>query len=374
MDPSGFNLRSQAGGSFLGSSPDIRRIPHFSHGGIRLSPGGPGPMSLGASPSQFTPPNSQMQIPTGANGKYGTSPARGGHGSSLGKAAAVGQYNRRRNQGYPPMPVPPHEHASQLIQGHQGDVINAARFDAYGRGSSGYLHNALPNSAHFSWRPQRGVGSGLPSDPSSSHGSFPPTNYNGFPPLHSSDVSADILPPTSSIPDPADWDPNYSDESLLQEDDTLSADLSGLQLTDASGQTNRSSRLAPVQSHDISSSNPSSFNQRSEHLFHASSLRGSTHPTGHVTFDGYNHANYSQQSFPNYRGQPFQPYNNMTSSYIRPMRFHHNDRPVWTNYSLAETPPTAMGEGMPWGGRASHSFATSRLPPSIARKDFGRIY
>nr|CAB3447629.1 unnamed protein product [Digitaria exilis] len=265
MDPSGFNLRSQAGGSFLGSSPDIRRRPHVSHGGgFRLSPGGPGPMSLGVSPSQFTPPNSQMQIP-GANGKYGASPSRGAHGSSLGKAATVGQYNRRRNQGYPPMPMPPHEHPSQLIQGHQSDV-SAARFDAYRRGNSGNLHSALPNSGHYGWRPQRGVSSGVPSDPSC-HGSFPPTNYNGFPPLHSPDVSADTLPSTSSIPDPADWDPNYSDESLLQEDRSLSVELSGLHLRDASGQTNRSSRLAPFQSHDISNSNPSASNQRYNIIF-----------------------------------------------------------------------------------------------------------
>ncbi|KAL6633707.1 hypothetical protein ACP70R_026378 [Stipagrostis hirtigluma subsp. patula] len=348
MDPSGFNLRSQAGGSFLGSSPDIRRRPHLSYGcGIRLSPGGPGPMSLGASPSQFTPPNSQMQIPTSASGKYGISPARGSHSSSLGRAAAVGQYNRRRNLGYPPMPMPPHEHASQLIQGHQGDV-NAARSDAYGRGNSGYLHNALPNSGQFSWRPQRGVASGLSSDPSSSHGSFPPAHYNGFPSLHSSNVSADTLPSTSSIPDPADWDPNYSDDSLLQEDHSLSAELSGLHLRDSSGQTNRSTGLPPIQSRDNASSNLSSSSQRSRHLFHASSLGDSTHPTGLVTSDGYNHGNYPQQSYPSHRGQPFQQYNNMTSSYIRPMRTHQNGRSVWTNYSLADPPPTNMGDGAPW--------------------------
>jgi dual specificity protein kinase YAK1 len=54
MDPSGFNLRSQAGGLFLGSSPDIRRRPHLSHGGIRLSPGGPGPVSWGQSITIYT--------------------------------------------------------------------------------------------------------------------------------------------------------------------------------------------------------------------------------------------------------------------------------------------------------------------------------
>ena len=93
---------------------------------------------------------------------------------------------------------------------------------------------------------------------------------------------------------------------------------------------------------------------RSGHLFHASSLGESTHTPGHVTLDGYKHANYSQQSFPSYRGQPFQQYNNMTSSYIRPTRAHHNGQPVWTNYSLTEPPPTTMGDGMPWGN--FHAF------------------
>ncbi|WVZ74036.1 hypothetical protein U9M48_022266 [Paspalum notatum var. saurae] len=346
MDPHGFSLRSQIGGSFLGSSPDVRRRPHLSHGGIRLSPGGPGPMSLGSSPLQFTPPNSQLQIPTGANGKYGASPSRGGHGSSLGKVAAVGQYNRRRDQGYPPMPMPPHEHTSQLIQGYHGDGVSAAHFDAYSRGNSGYRHNTLPNSGHYSWRQRRGVGSGFTSDPSSSHGSFPPTNHNSFPPLHSTDVSAESLPSTSSLPDPADWDPNYSDESLLQEDRSLSDELGGLHLRAANGQINRSSRLGSIQSHDAASSN-TSLKQRSGHLFHASSLRDSSHHPGHVTLDGYNHANYSQQSFPSYHGQ-LQQYSNMTSSYIRPPRTHHNGWPVWTDYSLAEPPPATMGDGMPW--------------------------
>ncbi|AQK73934.1 hypothetical protein ZEAMMB73_Zm00001d017754 [Zea mays] len=145
-------------------------------------------------------------------------------------------------------------------QGHQGDGVSTARFGAYAQGNSTYLHNALPNSSHYSWRSQRGSGSGLPLDPSSSRGSFPPTNYYGFP-LHS-DASADTLPSTSSVSDPADWDLNSSDKSLLQEDRTLSAGLSDLRLIDASGQTNRSSRLAPFQSHDILSSNPSTMNQR----------------------------------------------------------------------------------------------------------------
>nr|ADB85407.1 putative protein kinase [Phyllostachys edulis] len=306
LGPSGFNLHSQTGGSFLGSSPDIRRRPHLSHGGgIRLSPGGLGPMSLGASPSQFTPPKSQMQIPTTVTGKYGpTSPARGSHGSSLGKTAAVDQYNRRRNLSHPPISMPPHEYGSQLIQGHHVDGGSASHFDAYARGHSGYPHGALPNSGHFNWRPQIGIGSGLSADQSSSHGSFPPSRYNDFPPLHSN-VSADTLASTSSIPDPADWDPNYSDESLLQEDNSLSAELSSLHLRGAS-QTVRSSRLAHIQSHAIAKSNPFSMNKRSDRLFHATSLGESSHSTGHIAYDSYNHANYSQRNFPSRHGQPFQ--------------------------------------------------------------------
>ncbi|XP_006647751.2 dual specificity protein kinase YAK1 homolog [Oryza brachyantha] len=372
LAPSGFNLHSQAGGTFLGSSPDIRRRSYLSHGGgIRLSPGCPGPMSLGASPSQFTPPNSQMQIPSTAAGKYGsTSPARSGHGS-LGKAAAVGQYNRRRNLGHPPISMPSHEYTSQLIQGHHGNGTISNRFDGYARGHSGYQQSALPNPGHFSWRPHTGTGSGLSTDPSN-HGSFPPSRYNGFPPLHSSNVSADALASPSSIPDPADWDPNYSEESLLQEDSSLSDELSNLHLKDANGQTNQSSRLAHIQSHAIANSNSFSMNHRSDHLFHAPTLGESSASTGHATYDGYNNTNYSQLNFQSRHGQSFQQYNHMTASYLRPMG--NRGPPVWPNYGMAEPPPATVVDGMPWGGRPGHSFATGALPSSFAGKDFGRIF
>ncbi|GJN26537.1 hypothetical protein PR202_gb14474 [Eleusine coracana subsp. coracana] len=50
----------------VGSSPDVRLRPRLSHDReIRFSPGGSlGHMSLGASPSQYTPPNYQMQNPS----------------------------------------------------------------------------------------------------------------------------------------------------------------------------------------------------------------------------------------------------------------------------------------------------------------------
>jgi dual specificity protein kinase YAK1 len=70
---------------------------------------------------------------------------------------------------------------------------------------------------------------------------------------------------------------------------------------------------------------------------------------GLIAFDGYNHGNYSQQSFPIHHGQPFQQYNSMTSSSIRPMRTQHNGPPAWNNYTFVEPPPTNAGDRVPWG-------------------------
>jgi len=205
VGPCGMNIQTQVGGPFLGASPDARHRPHISHGNrFGVSPTGSlGPMSLGASPSQFTP-SSQMQISTISPGKYGpTSPARGGvHGSPLGKAAAVGQCNRRRNWAYPGTPMQPHENASQHWQGHHGDGISC-HSDVLSRGHVGSSRSTLSASNHSNLRQQMG--------PSSSNQAFPASstfNTNAFP-SHSTEVSSDSLENNSSVPDPADWDPNY---------------------------------------------------------------------------------------------------------------------------------------------------------------------
>lgn len=210
VGPCGVNIQTQVGGPFLGASPDARRRPHMSHGnGFGVSPTGSlGPMSLGASPSQFTPPSSQMQISTVSPGKYGpTSPARGSvHGSPLGKSPTVGQYSqysRRRNRGYHGASLmQPHENASQHWQGHHGDGINC-QADAHSRGHVGSPRNTLSASNHSNWRQQMG--------PSSSNQTFPASstfnaNANS---CHSTEVSSDKFENNSSVPNPADWDPNY---------------------------------------------------------------------------------------------------------------------------------------------------------------------
>ncbi|SPT19727.1 unnamed protein product [Triticum aestivum] len=222
LGPSGF--------SHVSSSPDIRLRPRLSYDrGIRLSPGSMGPMSLGASPSQFTPPNYQMHTPANSTGKHGSgSPASGGiHGSPLGKAAPVGQYSRRKN-----MPMPPHEYTSQHGQGRHGDGVSFSHSDAYIRGHAGYSQHSLPSSGHSSWRPQITSRSGFSMEASSSHGPSQAYSSHNAPPLPSFDALPDTSAPSTL--DPSDWDPNYSDESLLQEDNSLSADLSSnLHLRDA---------------------------------------------------------------------------------------------------------------------------------------------
>jgi dual specificity protein kinase YAK1 len=100
----------------------------------------------------------------------------------------------------------------------------------------------------------------------------------------------------------------------------------------------------------------SCFSYRGDHLFHASTLTETSASTGHVTYDGYHNANYSQLNFQSRHGQPFQRYNHMTASYLRPMGNHHNGQPVWPNYGMAEPPPATMADGMPWGNISMLSF------------------
>lgn len=316
------------------SSPDIRLRPRLQHDrGFRLSPGSMGPMSLGASPSQFTPPNYQMQIPANSTGKHVSgSPASGGlHGSPLGKSA--GSYNMRRN-----LPMQTHDYVSQHGQGRYGDGASFSHSDAYAQGHTGHSQNAGPSTGHSSWRPQIGSRSGFSSEVSSSHG--PSHGLHSQAPSHPFDFSPNTSAPSAL--DPANWDPNYSDESLLQEDSSLSAELSrSLHLGDATGQASGSYRSANFQGHAFTTSNTVPTNQRADQLVHESS-QGMSVP---ISFGGYNHPNYPRQNLHPRHGQQIlqQRYNQATSSSMRPMGSHHTGQPAWPG-------SYGMGDGVLWGG------------------------
>lgn len=211
VGPYGMNVQAHIGVPFLGTSPDTRRRPQRSHGSLfGVSPtGNLGPMSLGASPSQFTPPCSQMQITTVSPGKYSSSPARGSlHGSSLGKAAAVAQFNRRRaseNPGSSTMQL--HESTAQHWQSYHNEGNLSSQPDTYSHVQFS-SRSSYPSSNHSYRRQQMSGGRG--SGPSiNSHLAHPIHSTINSIPSNSLVVSSDQHESISMLPDPADWDPNY---------------------------------------------------------------------------------------------------------------------------------------------------------------------
>ncbi|XP_038978107.1 dual specificity protein kinase YAK1 homolog isoform X1 [Phoenix dactylifera] len=379
IGPCSVNVHAQVGGSFLGASPDVRRRHQLSYGnGFSISPGSLGPMSLGASPSQYTPPSSQMQISTASSGKYGpTSPVRSGvHVPSLGKAAAVGHYNRRRNWGYPTMCMQPYECASQHGLGHHGDGISCSHPDAYSRGHGGSPCSTLSTSNHSSWKQQTGVGTGLSSSPSSTNHQSCAASHahnSNTVSLHSLEVSLDKPESSSSVPDPADWDPNYSDESLLQEDnaDTLAFEFNGIRVGNTMDAMSRFSH-----GHNQAQKNFISTNHRTDGVFQAYSLGESSHTSMHDMHAGYGHLPHFSQNFPSRFGQQsVHRYSHMNSTFMHGERNHQNSQPTHSNYSMADSHSSTnamLSNGMPWGRRAGHYIGTT-VPSSHARKDYGRI-
>ncbi|XP_021911333.1 interleukin enhancer-binding factor 3-like, partial [Carica papaya] len=220
---SGMNMHAQGGMSMLGSSPDARRrIMQYSHGsGLGMSPsaGNFAPLPLGTSPSQFTPPSSYGQVSGGSPGHYGPpSPARSScHGSPLGKMAAVSQFNRRKSWGYPGSSQSQDNSSSSHWQGQSLDG-NPNQTEGNSQVIIGSPSRFQSNSSSTSWKQQQG-GSGNTAGYPSTH-NMPNSLSLGtnlqFPP--SKGVGHENPEAGLSMPDPGDWDPNYSDELLLQED------------------------------------------------------------------------------------------------------------------------------------------------------------
>lgn len=200
--------------SILGSSPDTRRrIIQFPPGnGLGVSPSGGNfaPMSLGSSPSQFTPPNSYSQVSAGSPGHYGpTSPARGTcHGSPLGKMAPANQFNRRKNLGYSGSLHTQESLASHQWQGQVTDGVGSGQSEGNSPVVGTFPLHLPSNSNVSSWKQQRG-GSGVPSGYSATHntpGALTHPNMQFSQPME----AVQDKPETGlSLPDPGDWDPNY---------------------------------------------------------------------------------------------------------------------------------------------------------------------
>lgn len=197
--PSGMNLYAQSGISILGNSPDTRRIMQLPHGsGIGFSPGNFAPMSLGSSPSQFTPPSSYGHISAGSPRHYGPpSPVRGScHGSPLGKMASGSHYNRRKNWAYHGNSQSQETASSSNSQGNAAEINTLCQLEGNSPVFVGSPSHRQPNMSASTWRPQQG-GRSVTSSYSSSHMQTVQGNA-----IEKHEAS-------NSLPDPGDWDPNY---------------------------------------------------------------------------------------------------------------------------------------------------------------------
>ena len=200
VGPSGMNIQAR-GGLIVGTSPDARQrasqlLPGNGYG-VSPSTGSFGPMSLGASPSQFTP-SSPLHAPAGSPGNYGpSSPLRGSvQGLSLlGKVATTGH---RRSLGY-------HETFCNQPQGNTSSH-HRQWHHTDGTNSEGSPRNMQSISSLPSWKQQRG-GNGISSQSSSALRHAPSLiSQVGFLP---SSEPYDKPECSSSPPDPGHWDPNY---------------------------------------------------------------------------------------------------------------------------------------------------------------------
>ncbi|KAK8945039.1 Serine/threonine-protein kinase AFC1 [Platanthera zijinensis] len=375
VGPYGMNVQAQVGVPFLGTSPDTWRRPH-RHGSLfGVSPtGNLGPMSLGASPSQFTPPSSQVQISTVSPGKYGSSsPARGSlHGSPLSKAAVVAQYNRRRAWGNPgSSAVQLHESSSQHWQGYHNEGSVSSQLDNYSHvqfSSRGSLA-----SSNNSYRRQQMSGGRGPGLSANTHLSHPPSTLNSnAPPSHTSLASGDKYESSLLLPDPADWDPNYSDELLLQEDNydvsSLSSGIAnGMQLGNVINPATLTSGVTRL-SHNVNQASTSSssrlLNQRTDGQFQAHSLDESNpHSTNdlHAGFSRLpNVAQNSPSRFSQQSQQPFNRYNNhMQSTSMHGLRTQQKGQPSRSTYNVPDSRSAAnnmFSNSMQWGNLCNRAI------------------
>ncbi|KAJ6858509.1 dual specificity protein kinase YAK1 [Populus alba x Populus x berolinensis] len=377
--PSGMNMHPQAGLSMLGNSPDARwRFIQYSHGnGLGMSPsaGNFAPLPLGTSPSQFTPPSSYCQASAGSPGHYGpTSPARScSHGSPLGKMAAATQFNRRKRWGYSGSSQSQESTSLSNWQGQSTDgaCSNQAEGNPPVPGSS-------PAHWQSNWMQQQG-GCGSTACPSaiqSIPGPLKPVANMKCPqsagPIHDK-------PETNlSLPDPGDWDPNYSDELLLQEDGSDTSFLSS-EFSNSMHLGSGDPMVGVGRSNRASNASSSSLNQRQKGPIHAfSHVDVGSPPSAHDFHAGYGRS----ISKPSY----FTPHVSPNSPSRLGQRFSHGRLAVrgseW-NPIKVQPPSSSFSSGgqrspgssslsnsMPWGRRANFNSIPS---PSRGRKDLGRI-
>ncbi|KAL2921409.1 Dual specificity protein kinase YAK1-like protein [Bienertia sinuspersici] len=384
---SAMNIHSQGGTTMVGTSPDARRRIFQRPQGLGVSPsaGNFAPLPLGTSPSQFTPPNSFTQN-SGSPGHYGAaSPARGNcQGSPLGKGIALSNFSRRKSSGYSGN-MPPQEGTSSLhCQGQVSEGLSFSRGEGKSQLSGGPQHMPA-NSNASSWKQPSGS-SYLSTDHRASY--IPSFVLHGSS-LQSSRTkgSADEKLDATTLPDPGDWDPNYSDELLLQED---SADVSNIasefgrlvhiDQTTVSPQTFGFGKYShdsnPISNSSWRPSGPIQGFSKSEASSPPSVYNNLPHGYGRSMPRTPVYMSQSSPTSPSRLGQPpIYRTNHGRSSVIHGSEGIHTKPP---HSSFSYDPGTAhsyassaFNNGTPWGRRTNQLVNTP--PSSRGRKDNGRI-
>ncbi|KAJ7982593.1 Kinase family protein [Quillaja saponaria] len=379
VGPSSMNMHAQGSVSTLGNSPDARRRSiQYSHGnglGVSPSAGNFAPLPLGASPSQFTPPNSYSQVSGGSPGHYGPlSPARGStHGSPLGKMAATSQFNRRKNWGYSGSSQTQESTLSSNWQGQFSDGSNHFEGTSLLSSSPSYLQSNT-NAANWKQRGGSGISAGY-SAVQNMAGSFVPSSVMH---LKTVEVAHNNQETSLSLPDPGDWDPNYSDELLLQED--------GLDLNCITSEFSRNMNVGSAES----LVGVGSFNRVSNMTTHMSMQRqNGPIQTSSSAEVGSPSSAYEMHVHSMSKPSHYMPHissNSPSRLGQQPVQRFNHGRPIrggeW-NHSMVQASPSSFNNGgprspgnnsfsnsMPWGRRINHPV-TSIPPISRGRKDYG---
>ncbi|CAN1246425.1 Dual specificity protein kinase YAK1 homolog [Linum grandiflorum] len=389
VNHSGMHMHPQRGQPMLGSSPDARRrYVHHPHGnglGVSPSAGNFAPFALGASPSQFTPPGSYSQVSTGSPGHYGPpSPVRNScHGSPLSKMTAAPQFNRKKNWGYSGN-AQSHESSSSHWKGQHFEKPCSSQAEGGTSVHGGQPSHQLPTSGSGSWMKKQGGNFG-PGQSSVQTVPGPLRSGISIPSSQSSGSDLEKLEDDLSLPDPGDWDPNYSDELLLQEDDSDAASLSaefskGVNL--GSGNPSVAQRRS---SHPANPSSHSLIQRQNGYMQSFLHANVGSPPSAHELHPGYGRAMsnapiftpHLSQNSPSRLGQQAVPRN----SHGRPP--YSGD---WNQIKVQPPPQSSFNSGgplspgsipysnsLPWGRRSNYPGTSIPPPTSRGRKDHGRI-
>ncbi|KAK5813798.1 hypothetical protein PVK06_029249 [Gossypium arboreum] len=255
--PSVMTVHMQSSASMLGGSPNARwRIMQYSHGnGVGMSPSARNfsLLHLGTSPSQFTPPSSYGQGSVGSPGHYGpTSPARNScQGSPLSKMVVASHLSSSNRPG----------------QVTDGNISNQAERNS--QVVDGLPSRIRSNSSSANWKQQQG-GIGMATSYSIVQNIPKSIRLGSSVQLqYITGATQDKSEASMPLSGPGYWDPNYSDELLLQEDGSNESHVSaefdrGMQI----GSADSFVRIGRF--NHVSSTASSNLSTQSPHLANAS--------------------------------------------------------------------------------------------------------